>query len=118
MKEAILLPVHFQIVSSIVVIPVCNAKEVGAEWAHEIENYLRIGDLPKKNKHAHRVRVQATRFTLNGDYLYRRSFGGSYLRCLNRTEAQYVLEELHEEICGNHLGGRTLVHLTHSQGYY
>ncbi|RVW31029.1 hypothetical protein CK203_093510 [Vitis vinifera] len=34
------------------------------------------------------------------------------------SEAQYVLAELHEGICGNHSGGRSLAHRAHSQGYY
>ena len=29
-----------------------------------------------------------------------------------------MLAELHEGICGNHLGGRTLAHRAHMQGYY
>ena len=29
-----------------------------------------------------------------------------------------MLAELHEGICGNHPGGRTLAHLAHTQGYY
>ena len=33
-------------------------------------------------------------------------------------QGQYVLAELHEGICGNHLGGKTLAHRAHSQGYY
>ncbi|RVX05543.1 Transposon Tf2-2 polyprotein [Vitis vinifera] len=32
--------------------------------------------------------------------------------------SQYVLAELHEGICGNHAGGRSLAHRAHSQGYY
>ncbi|RVX04492.1 hypothetical protein CK203_018396 [Vitis vinifera] len=51
--------------------------------------------------------VQAARFTLIGG-LYKRSFTGPYLRCLGHSEAQYVLAELHEGICGNHSGGRSL----------
>ncbi|RVX00391.1 hypothetical protein CK203_024529 [Vitis vinifera] len=47
-----------------------------------------------------------------------RSFTGPYLRCLGHSEAQYVLAELHEGICGNHSGGRSLAHRAHSQGYY
>ncbi|KAL6312450.1 hypothetical protein AAG906_021666 [Vitis piasezkii] len=47
-----------------------------------------------------------------------RSFTGPYLRCLGHSEAQYVLAELHEGICGNHTGGRSLAHRAHSQGYY
>nr|CAN65306.1 hypothetical protein VITISV_042320 [Vitis vinifera] len=39
-------------------------------------------------------------------------------KCLNRSEALYVLAELHEGVCGNHSGGRSLAHWAHSQGYY
>ena len=62
--------------------------------------------------------MQVARFTLIGDCLYRRSFGGPYLKCLNSTKTQYVLAELHEGMCDNHTRGRSLVHCAHSQGYY
>ncbi|RVX14039.1 hypothetical protein CK203_011439 [Vitis vinifera] len=51
-------------------------------------------------------------------HLYKRSFTGPYLRCLGHSEAQYVVAELHEGICENHSGGRSLAHRAHSQGYY
>ncbi|RVX23644.1 Gag-Pol polyprotein [Vitis vinifera] len=66
----------------------------------------------------HTKSVQATRFTLIGGHMYKRSFTGPYLRYLGHSEAQYVLAELHEGICGNHSGGRSLAHRAHSQGYY
>lgn len=65
-------------------------------WMCEIETYLRMGELPEEEKQTHKIRVQAARFTLIGDNLHRRSFGGPYLKCLNDLEAQYVLVELHE----------------------
>lgn len=43
-----------------------------------------------------------------GDVLYKRSFSLPYLRCLRPSEADYVLREVNEWICGNHLGGRSL----------
>ena len=67
-----------------------------------IKQYLQTGTLPEDSKHAHRIQVQAAHYTLIGDYLYKRSFGGPYLGCLDPSEAQYVLAELHEGICGNH----------------
>ena len=57
-------------------------------------------------------------YTLINRQLYRRSFGGPHLRCLNDTEAQYVLAKLHEGICENHSGIRTLAHRAYSQGFY
>ena len=88
------------------------------DWAVDIKAYLQAGALPEDPKHAHKVRVQASLFTLIGGDLYRRSFGGPYLRCLIQPEIQYVLSELHEGVCCNHSGGRTLAHWVHSQGYY
>ncbi|RVW69864.1 hypothetical protein CK203_060729 [Vitis vinifera] len=90
----------------------------GQEWTYDITEYIRTGTLPGDLKQAHKVQVQAARFTLIGGHLYKRSFTGPYLRCLGQSEAQYVLAELHEGICGNHSEGRSLAHRAHSQGYY
>ncbi|RVX14859.1 hypothetical protein CK203_012141 [Vitis vinifera] len=75
-------------------------------------------DFTRRSKQAHKIRVQAAPFHPDWGHLYKRSFTGPYLRCLGHSEAQYVLAELHEGICGNHTGGRSLAHRAHSQGYY
>ena len=54
---------------------------------------------------------------INGQ-LYKQTFGGFYLRRLNKKKAQYVLDELHEGVCNNHLEERTLALQAHSQVYY
>ncbi|KAL6350407.1 hypothetical protein AAG906_004358 [Vitis piasezkii] len=121
-KEAILLPIHVQVNPSVAEASTCNTIETkqadDQEWTNDIIGYLRTGTLPKDPKQAHKIRVQAARFTLIGGHLYKRSFTGPYLRCLNHSEALYVLVELHEGVCGNHSGGRSLAHRAHSQGYY
>nr|CAN69893.1 hypothetical protein VITISV_005621 [Vitis vinifera] len=121
-KEAILLPIHVQTNPSVVEASTCNtiaAKQVdGQEWTNDIIGYLRTGTLPEDPKQAHKIRVQAARFTLIGGHLYKRSFTDPYLRCLNHSETLYVLAELHEGVCGNHSRGQSLVHRAHSQGYY
>ena len=40
------------------------------------------------------------------------------MKCLTPEQGRYVLAELHKGIFGNHLGGRTLAHQAHTQGYY
>ncbi|KAK3002057.1 hypothetical protein RJ639_021347 [Escallonia herrerae] len=50
--------------------------------------------------------------------LYKKSFSLPYLRCLRPSESLYALQEVHEEICGQHLGGRTLAQKILRQGYY
>ena len=33
----------------------------------------------------------------------------SYLKCIDEEEAKYILEEIHEGVCGDHAGPRSLV---------
>ena len=61
---------------------------MGPGWMHEIMKYIQMGELPNDEKHAHKIRVQAARFTLINSSLYRRSFEESYLKCLNNPKTQ------------------------------
>ena len=81
-------------------------------------HYLSSGQLSDNIVEAHKVQVQATRFSLVNGKLYKRSLEGLYLKCLTSQQELYVLAELHEGVCRNHLSGRTLVHRAHTQGYY
>ena len=121
-KEAILLSIHVQTDPSITEASTCNTIEESQgddqEWTEVITRYLRTGSLPDEPRQAHKILVQVARFTIIGKYLYKRSFTGPYLRCLGRSQALYVLAELHEGVCDNHSGGRSLAHRAHSQGYY
>ena len=74
-------------------------------WTLNIVKYLQTGEVTGDEKQAHKLRIQTTCFTLINDQLYRRSFGGPYLKCLSKPEAKYVIAELHKGVCGNHLGG-------------
>ena len=116
-REAMLLPV-LQPTPSITESPVCSTRKESQEWTIKIVKYLLTGSLLEDVKHVHRIRVQATHFTLIGGCLYKQSFGDPYLMCLDSSEAQYVLAKLHEGVCDNHTGGRSLAHRAHSQGYY
>nr|CAN63790.1 hypothetical protein VITISV_003629 [Vitis vinifera] len=99
-KEVILLPIHVQANPSVTEASTCNTIEAsqadGQEWTEDIIRYLRTGTLLEEPKQAHKIRVQTARFTLIGGHLYKRSFTGLYLKCLNHSEALYVLAELYE----------------------
>jgi len=43
------------------------------------------------------------------DKLYKRGFSQPYLRCVEEEKAKYVLEEVHEGICGDYIGVKSLV---------
>ena len=40
------------------------------------------------------------------------------LKCVGKEDANYILKEVHEGICGNHIEARTLAGKTLRQGYY
>ncbi|RVW46034.1 hypothetical protein CK203_068689 [Vitis vinifera] len=56
-----------------------QTKRMVKSGRHDIAEYLRTGTLPEDSKQAHKIRVQAARFTLIGGHLYKRSFTGPYL---------------------------------------
>jgi len=37
-----------------------------------------------------------------GDDLYKRGYGQPLLKCVTKEQAQYIIKELHEGICGYH----------------
>jgi hypothetical protein len=78
------------------------------EWAIEIIQFLRNGLLPEDKVVAQKVKIQATRFCLLGEVLYKRGYSEPLLKCLSKTEADYVLKEIHEGVYGDHSGGRML----------
>ena len=83
-----------------------------------IIHYISIGELPSEKDKAHKIQIQSPKFSLVNGQLFKRSLDEQYLKCLTPEQGQYVLAELHEGICGNHPGVRTLVHRAHTQGYY
>ena len=113
-----MLPVYLKATPSITPEPMCRTSEANLGQMHDIMKYLQIGKFPEDKKQAHRLRIQVARFMLINYQLYRRSFGGTYLKCLSEPEGKYVMVELHEDVCDNHPGGRTLAHCTYTQGYY
>ena len=76
------------------------------------------GVLPDGKEAIRKLKVQAARFVLIKDVLYKKGFSRPYLRCLGTEEADYVMREVHEEICGNHSGSRLLAHKLIRAGYY
>ena len=79
---------------------------------------LQSGTLPDGKDAARKLKVRASRFMLIRDVLYKRGFSRPYLRCLSHNEADYVMREVHEGICENHSGARSLVHKLIRAGYY
>jgi len=55
------------------------------------------------------MRQQAARFFLFGPNIYRRGYSWPLLKCISHDQADYVMREIHEGVCGTHSGERTIV---------
>ena len=114
---------HGNVLSFVQISPLIDSsdvQEIGSEsnWTTTIVSYLKDGILPNEKEAARKLKVQAARFVLIKDVLYKRDFSRPYLRCLGNEEADHVMREVHEGICGNHSGSRLLVHKLVRAGYY
>ena len=79
-------------------------------WMTPIISYLKEGKLPEGRDETRKLRIKSAKYILMDEVLYKRGFSQPYLRCLALDKATYVLREVHEGACGNHLGARSLFH--------
>nr|XP_025682159.1 uncharacterized protein LOC112783427 [Arachis hypogaea] len=87
-------------------------------WQQPYIHYLQNGTIPEEIQEKSKFKRQASFFTLMNNTLYRRGYSRPLLKCLNREEADIVLAEAHEGICGIHCGARTLARKVLRAGFY
>ncbi|GKV23707.1 hypothetical protein SLEP1_g33406 [Rubroshorea leprosula] len=87
-------------------------------WTTPLIIYLQNGELPEDQSVAKLVRRRAAHFTLIDNQLYKRAASMPLLRCLVPYEAEYAVREIHEGVCGTHIGGKTLARKLIRHGYY
>ena len=80
---------------------VMNTQET-AEWMRSIIQYLEHGTLPEDKLQARKLRVKAAHYSMHNSELYRRSLSHPWSKCVSHEEGNYVLQEIHEGICGAH----------------
>ncbi|RDX94533.1 pol, partial [Mucuna pruriens] len=96
---------------------ICNIEEERT-WMTPLIWYLQEGRTDESEEEAKRLSKEVTKYTLVGQRLYRRGFAFPLLKFLNKDEAEYAMREIHEGICGTHIGGRALASKIARAGYY
>ena len=89
-----------------------------SSWMDPIWDYLVEGTLPSDPKEASKLGARSARFIVYQGTLYKRGFSTPILKCVGKEDANYILRGVHEGVCGNHIGARTLSGKTLRQGYY
>ena len=79
-------------------------------------SFLLDGRLLQDIEEAKKIKKRAARFTILNDTLYKRDM--PYLNCFNEDKAKYIVEEIHQGVCGDHAGPRSLVSKVIRTGYF
>ncbi|XP_034203566.1 uncharacterized protein LOC117618046 [Prunus dulcis] len=87
-------------------------------WMSPIYLYLTNGTLPEDKAQARKLRYRSARYTVINDVLYKRGYTTPYLKCLTAEQGDYVLREIHNGVCGDHSGSRSLAYKVFRQGYF
>ena len=103
--------------------PSTDKKEViniedSSSWRSPILRYLHIEQLPEDPKEATKVKKTAIFYTIVNSQLYKRGYSILLLKCIDREQASYVMDKVHEGFCGHHLSGRSLSEKILKAGYY
>nr|XP_027124096.1 uncharacterized protein LOC113740770 [Coffea arabica] len=90
----------------------------GDTWMSSLILFLGQGILPEDRVEAKRVQRKAARYALPDDELYKRSYFGQLLQCIPTDEGFCILKEIHESLCGAHIGYKMLAKKALFLGYY
>ncbi|XP_022019433.1 uncharacterized protein LOC110919474 [Helianthus annuus] len=96
-----------------------NVIQLGTtSWMTPIIMYLQSGILPENKVEARKVQYKSEHYQMADGILYRKSYLGPLLRCVDPEDANYLIREVHEGICGIHAGPRMVVAKVMNVGYY
>ncbi|XP_076957843.1 uncharacterized protein LOC143633410 [Bidens hawaiensis] len=103
---------------SITEVTVTNVEVLEENWMTPIILYLWEGIVPENKHEARRLRIRALQYEIIEGALYIRSYLGPSLKCMDLTEAKYIIREIHEGIYGMHMGANMVATRAMKAGYY
>ncbi|XP_057976008.1 uncharacterized protein LOC131163438 [Malania oleifera] len=92
----------------------------GKPWFHDIKTYIQWKEYPigASNNDRKTIRRLAMGFFLDVEILYKRNHDLTLLRCVELQEARQIIQEVHDGVCGTHVGGHSLARKILRSGYY
>ena len=70
----------------------------GKPWYHDIKAYIKNSEYPPDAKDSEKQFIQrmACQFFLSGEVQYKRNHNSTLLQCVEASEANHLMEEMHE----------------------
>ncbi|XP_071916083.1 uncharacterized protein [Coffea arabica] len=90
----------------------------GDTWMGPLVRFLGHGELPEDRAESRKLQRKAARYTFRQGLLYKRLYLGPWLRCITPEEGEMILQDIHEGLCGAHVGYRMLVKKALLLGYF
>ncbi|XP_076952019.1 uncharacterized protein LOC143625619 [Bidens hawaiensis] len=87
-------------------------------WMTPLIDYLQEGKVPESKEEERKLRVKALQYEMVEGGLYRKSYLGPSLKCIDEGEVECVVRDIHEGICGMHMGAKMVVARALTAGYY
>ncbi|VFQ82927.1 unnamed protein product [Cuscuta campestris] len=73
--------------------------EEASGWIAELIRYKKDGILPGDETTARLIKRRAPTYVIENGRLYKRSYNGTFLRCVDEARAGQIMEEVHEGDC-------------------
>jgi hypothetical protein len=93
------------------------AREVPS-WARPIMDFMVNGQVPAEEAEARRIQRRSKAYTIINNEMYKRSATGVPQRCVESSEGQEMLQEIHQGECGHHASSIALVSKAFWHGFY
>ncbi|XP_076911434.1 uncharacterized protein LOC143569389 [Bidens hawaiensis] len=87
-------------------------------WMSPIKAYLSSRILPIEKAETRKIKHKDLNYQMNDGVLYRRSFLGPLLRYVDAEDANSLIRNVHEGICGVHAGPRMTLTKIMNAGHY
>ena len=89
-------------------------------WFYNLQRYLEIGEFPEDAEKRERIllRMLSRQFINYQGTLYKRMPTRVHLRCVDKEEAQKLIEGVHEGVCGVHMNRMVMAKKIARQGYF
>ncbi|KAK9042314.1 hypothetical protein V6N11_017391 [Hibiscus sabdariffa] len=119
-SRAEMMPIQMQIFENPAHCCEIEEEADGNPWYYDILRYIKSQEYPAHATENDKriIRRMAVGYVLDGEVLYKRGSDQVLMRCVNTKEAQHIIEEVHEGICGTHPNGFTMARRIMRFGYY
>lgn len=95
-----------------------SINEPGEAWYAPMWKYLTTGTLPADPLEARKLKKISPMYSIFDNCMFKRGYVRPWLRCAKREEADRLIAEVHEGLCGSHQGAKTLAKRVLRAGIY